>query len=249
MSNLQKLWTKQILGFSESLNRNKLLSTMKPDLIFCAGKNPTFAEIAISAGFRYGAQLPCTTYGPVYFADQNWKNPNRDAYMTALSKHRPTMASVMDWEQPEQLEDVLSWAKSAALFVDVVMIIPKVSGKISSLPRRIEGKEIRLGYSVPTGHGGTMLHVAEFTDWPVHLLGGSPGAQMKLARYMDVKSADGNMAMKMANRGLFWKPGKHMFSNAWVSLKETDGQRWNGDGNYEAFRRSCVNIMAAWNAQ
>lgn len=215
-------------------------------LIFCAGKNAKFAKIAIDAGFCYGAQLPCTTYAPVYFADQNWKNPNRAAYMAALNEYRPHMASVIDWETPEQLTDVLSWAKSAAQFVDVVMIIPKVSGGIPCLPRSIDGKEVRLGYSVPTGHGGTMLHLAEFVGWPVHLLGGSPGAQMRLAQYLDVKSADGNMAMKMANRGLFWKSGKSMYSNAWVSLKETDGQRWNGDGNYEAFRRSCQNIMQAW---
>ena len=223
-----------------------LESLMKPELIFCAGKNPTFAEIATSAGFRYGAQLPCTTYAPVYFADQNWKDPNRAAYMAALNYHRPKMASVIDWEHPDQLEEVLSWAKSAALFVDVVMIIPKVSGGIPALPRSIDGKEVRLGYSVPTKHGGTTLHLAEFVNYPVHLLGGSPGSQMRLAQYMDVRSADGNMAMKMANRGLYWQPGKRTFSNAWVSLKETDGQRWNGDGNYEAFRRSCESIMAEW---
>ncbi len=220
---------------------------MKPDLIFCGGKNAKFAEIAILAGFRYGAQLPCTTYAPVYFADQNWKNPNRAAYMAALNQHRPEMASVIDWEHPEQIDEVLSWAKSAALFVDVVMIIPKVSGSIPMLPRSIDGKEVRLGYSVPTKHGGTTLHLAEFVGWPVHLLGGSPGSQMLLAQYLDVRSVDGNMHMKMANRGLYWKPGKRAFSNAWVSLKETDGQRWNGDGNYEAFRRSCQNIMAKWN--
>jgi len=219
-----------------------------PTLVFCGGKNRTFAEIAIAAGFRYGAQLPCSTYAPVYFADQNWKNPNRSAYMAALSYHRPAMASVIDWEYPDQLEEVMSWAKSAALFVNIVMIIPKVSGGVPSLPRSIDGKEVRLGYSVPTKHGGTSLHIAEFVGHPVHLLGGSPGAQMRLAQYMDVKSADGNMAMKMANRGLYWVRGKRTYSNAWVSLKETDGQRWNGDGNYEAFRRSCENIMSAWQA-
>lgn len=216
------------------------------DLIFCGGKNDNFARIAIDSGFRYGAQLPCKTHGQVYFADQNWKIPNRAAYMAALDFHHPYMASVIDWEHPDQLGEVLSWAKEAASFIQVVMIIPKVSGGIPSLPQSIDGKEVRLGYSVPTKHGGTMLHLAEFIGWPVHLLGGSPGAQMRLTQYLDVKSADGNMMMKMANRGLYWQPGKRIFSNAWVSLKEMDGARWNGDGNYEAFRRSCKNIIAAW---
>lgn len=217
------------------------------ELIFCAGKNPTFAEIATSSGFRYGAQLPCSTYAPVYFADQNWRNPNRQGYMKALERHRPYMASVLDLEISNQYATVMSWAEEAAMYVSVVMIIPKASGMIDIIPRKVGNSEIRLGYSVPTRHGGTMLHLAEFVGWPVHLLGGSPGAQMRIAQYLDVKSADGNMAMKMANRGLYWKPGKGAFSNSWASIKETDGRRWNGDGNYEAFRRSCRNIMAAWN--
>lgn len=215
------------------------------DLIFCGGKNPRFAEIAIAAGFHYGAQLPCTIYAPLYFADQNWKDPDRFAYMAALEKHKPFMASVLDWERLNQRAEVLSWAEEAAQYVHVVMIIPKVSG-VHTLPRRIGSAEVRLGYSVPTKHGGTTLHLAEFVGWPVHLLGGNPGSQMELAHYLDVKSTDGNMAMKMANRGLYWVRGRGVFSNDWLSLKEVDGQRWNGDGNYEAFRRSCKNIMDVW---
>lgn len=216
------------------------------ELIFCGGGNPSYAQIAISCGYRYGAQLPCTIYAPLFFADQNWKKPDRKAYMAAIEKHRPTMASVMDFERPEQRAEVMSWVEQIAQFVQIVMIIPKVSGEIANLPHHIGGAEIRLGYSVPTKHGGTMLHLAEFIDWPVHLLGGSPGAQMRLYQYMNVKSADGNMMMKMANKGLFWTPGKKTFSNSWNSLSATDGHRWDGDGNYEAFRRSCRNIFDAW---
>src|SRR5687767_13504887 len=120
------------------------------DLIFCGGKNARFAEIAISAGYRYGAQLPCTTYAPVYFADQNWKNPDRTAYMSALEIHKPFIASVIDFERIEQKAEVLSWAEQAAQYVHVVMIIPKVSGEIRMLPRKIGNAEVRLGYSVPT---------------------------------------------------------------------------------------------------
>lgn len=216
-----------------------------PELIFCGGNNAKFAEIAILTGYHYGAQLPCTTYAPLYFADQNWKNPNRTAYMSALEKHRPYIASVIDWESMGQYAEVLSWAEEAAQYVKVVMIIPKVSG-IQTLPRKIGSAAVRLGYSVPTKHGGTTLHLAEFVGWPVHLLGGSPGSQMRLSRYLSVQSADGNMHMKMANRGLFWEPGKRLFSNSWKSLIENDGKRWEGNGNHEAFRRSCVNIMISW---
>jgi hypothetical protein len=220
------------------------------DLIYCAAGNSRYAQIAIDAGFGYGAQLPATVYHPVIFADQNWKKPDKDKYMAALKKHRPIMASVLDLEREEQLPEVIGWAEDAAQFVNVVMIIPKAHGVISRLPRRVAGATVRLGYSVPTRHGGTEVFAAEFIGWPVHLLGGSPGAQLKIAHYLNVVSADGNMAQLMATRHCaFWQPGKKPFTNKWPSIKDADGRAWpHGDANYEAFRRSCKNIMVAWKA-
>lgn len=219
---------------------------MRVQLIFCGGNNPRFAGIATGTGYLYGAQLPSAVFAPLYFADQNWKRPNREIYMNGLKKHRPHMASVIDFERAEQREEVLSWAEEAAQYAQVIMIIPKVSGEIANLPRKVGNAEVRLGYSVPTKHGGTTVPIEEFAGWSVHILGGNPGEQMRLSTIMDVKSADGNMMMKMANRGLYWLPGKNPFKNRWVSLKEMDGQRWRKDGNYEAFRRSCENIRSRW---
>lgn len=224
------------------------------EIIYCGGGNPRFYEIATAAGFKYGAQLPNTVYGPLHFADQDWKNPNRERYMAELAKHHPFMASVLDWEREEQLPEVLTWAEEAAQHVSVVMLIPKVMGGIPQLPRQIGGKPVRLGYSVPTKFGGTSLPVWEFTDWPVHLLGGSPHAQVRLTHYLNVVSVDGNMSQKMATRWCqYWVPGTARYANNrwWPTLIETDGQRW-GDGSsqadapYEAFRRSCENIQLMW---
>ena len=74
-----------------------------PKLIYCAGGNPRLAQIAVEHGFEYGARLPDSTYYPMYFADQDWKNPDREKYMKALSEHKPYMATVLDLEQHEQL--------------------------------------------------------------------------------------------------------------------------------------------------
>lgn len=218
------------------------------ELIYCAGGNARFAQMAIDAGFLYGAQMPSTIYHPIYFADQDWKRPNRQRYMDALARHRPHMASVIDLERHDQLHDVLSWAEEAAQWVNVVMIIPKAFGIIPQLPRRIGGADVRLGYSVPTSHGGTEVPVWEFDGWPVHLLGGSPHAQMRLTHYLRVESADGNMANKMAtSRGHFWCNGNAKAKDRyWPKLSETDGKRWETDAPYEAFRRSCENIVEAW---
>jgi hypothetical protein len=219
------------------------------DLIYCGGGNKRFYEIATEAGFKYGARLPETVYGPLDFADQEWRDPNRAGYMAAVAAHKPNMASVIDWEHDDQLPDVLSWAEEIAQWVQVVMIIPKVIGGIARLPRVIGGKPVRLGYSVPTAYAGTPVPTWEFAGWPVHLLGGSPHAQMALAHYMDVRSVDGNMHQKLATSWcMFWVPGTARYASNrwWPTLREADGERWEGDGPYEAFRRSCDHIAAAW---
>lgn len=230
------------------------------ELIYCAAGNRRFAEIAVAAGFHYGAQLPGTIYpdvAPLYFADQNWKAADRQKYMMALAAHQPHMATVLDWEREEQLPEVLDWAEEAAQFVSVVIIIPKVFGGIARLPRTIGGAEVRLGYSVPTRYAGTEVPLWEFSGWPVHLLGGSPQEQIRLAAYLKVASVDGNYMQKMALRWCrFWMPGNARYASNrwWPTLFEADGQKWsNGgaddDAPYEAFRRSCENIMSAWGQQ
>jgi hypothetical protein len=186
----------------------------------------------------------------LYFADQDWRKPNRTRYMAALAEHRPTMATVLDWEYEEQLPDVLDWAEEAAQYVERVLIVPKVVGGIPSIPRRINGRDVVLGYSVPTKYAGTPVPIWSFSGWPVHLLGGSPHKQIDVYLHMqpiaDVVSIDGNMHNKMATeRCAFWRrrPGS---KGRWIVLQEADGQKWGNDALYEAFRRSCENIMAVW---
>jgi len=210
-------------------------------LIYCADGNARFAQIAVDAGFLYGAQLPPKGLPfPPYFADQNWKNPNRERYMAELAKHRPFIASVMDWERPDQLSNILEWAEDAAQYVEVVMIIPKVIGGIAQLPRIVGGKPVRLGHSVPTKFGGTAVPYSEFYGWPVHLLGGSPHRQRRLSAFMNVVSLDGNYAQMMAVRyNKFWCRSR------WHELSDHGGNV-AVDAPYEAFRRSCHNIVAMW---
>lgn len=221
-----------------------------PTLIYCADGNKRFAEIAIDAGFRYGARLPPRgCHFPVYFADQDWKRPDRERYMAELEKHRPAMATVLDWEREEQLPEVLAWAEDAAQYVDQVLIIPKVIGGIQRLSRVVGGAEVILAYSVPTRFGGTFVPAWEFAGWPVHLLGGSPHRQMGLMYYLNVVSVDGNMMNKMATkRCQVWVAGTARYARDryWPTLIEMDGKRWGQDAPYEAFRRSCQNIMRAW---
>lgn len=218
-----------------------------PTLIYCAGGNKAFADAARVAGFALGARLPDTVYHDLFFADQDFKRPNRGAYMAALARHCPTLASVLDLERDEQLPEVLDWAAEAAQYVARVLIVPKAHGVIAQLPRKVGGAEVILGYSVPTRYAGTEVGVWEFAGWPVHLLGGSPQAQRRLAAYMDVVSVDGNMHNLMATRLCkFFDPLRQTAGGYWAALHEFDGRAWGVDAPLEAFRRSCKNIFAWW---
>jgi hypothetical protein len=223
-----------------------------PQLIYCAGKNAMFEQTALDAGYKLGAQLPATTYHPLYFADQDWKRPDRQRYMAALASHRPSMATVLDWEQYEQLGEVLDWAEEAAQYAEQVLIVPKVQGGIDCLPRAIGGATVVLAFSVPTKFGGTGVPLWEFAGWPIHLLGGSPHAQMHywshLSAIADVVSADGNMANKMSHGCRFWSQEKGPKGH-WRNLREVGLGNYGKNSNLEAFRRSCENIIAAWRKQ
>jgi hypothetical protein len=211
----------------------------------CAGKNRRFAESAIRNGWFYGSQLPATVYAPIVFADQDWKKPDRTRYMSALAQYRPHIATVLDLEHEHQLETVLSWAEDAAQYVQRVVIIPKAFGIIDRIPFQIGNADVVLGYSVPTRFSGTEVPIWEFGQRPVHLLGGSPQKQMTLYRYLNVVSADGNMASKMATtRGAFWRREKGKKGH-WINLREI-GRGDEHDAPYTAFDLSMQNIMAAW---
>lgn len=215
-----------------------------PALVYCADGNPEFAAIAVGLGWKYGARLPSTVYQPVWFADQDWKRPDLAKYAAAVAEHKPEVATVLDWEREEQLPDVLRWAEAIAPHVARLVVIPKVPGRVAEVPDAVGGKPVVLGYSVPTSYGGTTCGVWEFADRPVHLLGGSPQAQRRLARYFRVVSADGNMAAQQARRGRFWsrKPGP---KGHWTQLSESGDCRTNGVPA-ECFRRSLEAIAECW---
>jgi hypothetical protein len=220
-------------------------------LIFCADGNTRHAHIAVDAGWEYGVRLPAKGMAdlPITFADQDWKKPDRARYMACLATHRPGLATVLDLEREEQLPEVLSWAEEAAQHVgEAVLLIPKVSGVLSRLPRRIGGKDVWLAYSVPTAYGGSPVPLWEHAGWPIHLLGGSPQAQRDVWRYLrgiaDVRSLDGNISKKMAtSRCLYWTRETTAFGH-WQPI----GRAVATDAPDECLRRSLVNIRAAWEA-
>jgi hypothetical protein len=220
-----------------------------PRLIFCADGNSGHAGVAVAAGWLYGARLPAKGLAPhpLAFADQDWKRPDRAKYMACLARHRPSLATVLDWEHPEQLPEVFSWAEEAAQYVaEAVLVIPKVPGGVPSIPGRIGGKEVWLAYSVPTSYGGSPLGLWEFAGRPVHLLGGSPQKQREIWSYLrgiaDVRSLDNNMVKKMATgRCCYWT--RHTTGHGhWQPI----ARAVEHNAPDECLKRSLVAIGEAW---
>jgi hypothetical protein len=214
-----------------------------PELIYCSEGGPKLVEIAVRNGMKYGIQLPNKTYGKLYFADQDWKNPNRTVYMKSLEFHKPKLATVLDLEQRSQLATVLDWAEEASQYVNNVLIIPKVKGIIKSIPKRINGKEIILAFSIPTTYGETPVSPPEFKGWKVHLLGGKPSHQFtywyQMSKYCEVESVDGNYFRMKATRFCeYWEsPGR------WIP----DGGKTARDAYLSVFEKSVKNLIAEWN--
>lgn len=221
-----------------TIDTHKPRRNTKIELIYCAAGNRRLAKIALLAGWLYGAQLPNTVYHRPYFVDQDWKNPVRADYMASLREYRPRLATVLDLEHEHQFDEVMDWAQEASQYVGEVIIIPKVAGIIERIPREINGKPIRLGYSVPTKYGGTIVPLYEFGQRPVHLLGGHPRKQFGLASVLNVASVDCNLHQMVANYG------KVVGAQSDYQLREETPIA--SDVPYQAFARSCQNIYHMW---
>jgi len=200
-------------------------------------------ELATSLGWYAGVRSGTVIYDaarPLYLLDIDYKAPDWTAHLAIARAEHPALAAIPDVMAVPDLPATLAMAEEMASHTDALLIIPKCR-IIHSLPRGIGGKPVVLGYSVPTGYGGTPLPVWEFRDWPVHLLGGTPRKQLDLARFMTVVSADGNMAQMLAHRGLAYDERGHpQLMARWEPKPSAPGMP------ARALERSLINIAALW---
>lgn len=215
-------------------------------LIWCQGGNPCSARLAVEAGWWYGFRSDGNDYaaelGPVALLDSHWIDPDWTRHLRTAARVRPWLATVPDTMAVEELPRTLAQAEEIAPHCERVLVVPKCPGVIDQLPREVGGKPVVLGYSVPTSYGGTELPLWDFTGWPVHLLGGNPRRQAEMCGYLRVESIDGNLAWRMARKGIVVTTR----GTGGQTLTQMDGRRWDGDGHLEALRRSLVNLRAFW---
>lgn len=220
------------------------------ELIYCAANNKPFMESAIDAGWLPGAQLPGTIYYRPYFVDQNYKNPLAwDTYLPAVQKWQPYMATVTDWTPEYKRDEIIHRAEQIAPHCQVIIIIPKIPGTIDQIPETVGEKPVRLGYSVETTHGHTVVEIVEFGKRPVHLLGGDPREQIRLAQYMNVVSADTNYHQERAVNGgqfLAYNRVSGARRTTWPTLREAGLYTPEKEGNLRAMQLSFQTGKRLW---
>jgi hypothetical protein len=166
----------------------------------------------------------------VGFLDIDWKDYNFRKHMDAVKACNPLITVARDVEDRRQLSRVLDQAFYLLEYCDHVVIVPKDTRLQHELEDLIPACFL-LGYSVPTRYGGTLIPMHAFKR-PVHLLGGRPEVQRKLAETLTVYSFDCNRFTLDAAYGDFF-----------------DGEifRPHPTGGYErCIRDSLRNINAIW---
>lgn len=224
------------------------------EFILTTGANAELGIIAKSYGFKYGACLPTVVRDKLYFADQDWKNPDRTRYVIQLFENRPVMATVLDLEYEFQYQEVMNWVEEISIYIQRdIIIIPKVNGIITKLPKTYKGLRIVLGYSVFSKYGFTDVPIEQFNGWPIHLLGGCPFRQRyTMERFQkagnEVISIDSNYLQKQATKycQFFLPTGFPARNRFWPTLKEFNGSLFDGNGPREAFKRSCEAYISFW---
>jgi hypothetical protein len=141
-------------------------------------------------GARYTNLRDVRTFDEIGFLDIDWRNYNFTLHLEVAAHVLPIMTVARDVENAQELDAILNQAQELARYCKNVVIVPKDPILATVLDSDIPPEYV-LGYSVPTRYGGTTIAPSYFRR-PVHLLGGRPDRQRRLADLMPIVSLDCN---------------------------------------------------------
>jgi len=228
-----------------------------PDLIFCFNNSPALTTLALNYGFLYGhrtsqAPLPSPPFPPPAFLDLDHRTPDKHfpRHLALAAQHQPKYAIAGDATTPDELNKALQRAEQLALVAPhtYIIIVPKTVDLINNTPTEFP---YMTGYSLPTEFGATLAPPAAYgaavqPPRKIHILGGSPKAQIQAALLIDptldnIASVDTNAHVKAAQVGTYWDA----FSNKWKRMQRNTS-RVQQDHLIPAFCRSSRSIQQAW---
>ncbi|MFZ2147665.1 MAG: DUF6610 family protein [Sedimentisphaerales bacterium] len=166
----------------------------KPSTIKFVTHSKKVLSIATSYGWLPGARYTnlrdVRNFDRIGFLDIDWKDYSFKRHLEAAKTAQPLITVAKDIENRKEINRTLDEAWELSQYSEYVVIVPKDPDLTSAL-NSIIPEQFILGYSVTTSYGGTSLPPEAFKR-PVHLLGGRPDVQRKLANIMPVFSFDCN---------------------------------------------------------
>lgn len=155
----------------------------------------TVLTIALQHGWRSGARYTnlrdVRHLEDLGFLDIDWRNYSFERHIDAARNFKPVMTVARDITDIRKLDKVLHEAATLSRHSRYVVVVPK-DPKLQNRMQKLIPPEFVLGYSVPTKYGATLLPPEAFRGRRVHLLGGRPDVQRRLASVMNVISVDCN---------------------------------------------------------
>lgn len=218
---------------------------MAPRLIFCNGSSSPWSRLAHAAGWDVGYRSDYPFRGgnaglPVAMVDWPFRSPDWERHVRVVAAARPDLAVAPDIDDVRDLGQLERQVATLAELAGTVVVVPKASGVAAVAGR---WPRVILGLSVPTRYGSVgPVPEWEFRAAPVHLLGGPPLVQWRIAQALHVVSLDCKTHMRGAAYGTEYVAG----------LRTATTRRPPGtappDHVYALFTRSCEAIRAHWHA-
>lgn len=131
------------------------------------------------------------------------EDPNLDEHIEVVERHRPKIAVAPDIDGRHPLGDVIEIGDTLLEYAQHVIVVPKVVD-VDQVPDRFRlGIPFRNEWETETGGQNRFI---DFRGRPVHILGGNPTEQLKLAdRFkLDVRSVDSPNLLSWATNGRVW---------------------------------------------
>ncbi len=171
-----------------------MATTSASGVIKFVAHSRTVLSIALQHGWEAGARYTnlrdvrhLTRLG---FLDIDWRDYSFARHLEAARNFKPLMTVARDVTDRDQLDTILEEATLLSRHSQFVIVVPK-DPRLQKAIRRFIPPEFVLGYSVPTRYGATPIAPRAFHG-RVHLLGGRPDVQRRLAEAMNVISVDCN---------------------------------------------------------
>lgn len=206
----------------------------KPTVLKFINHDKLVVNIAMQYGWLPGARYThlrnVRHIKRLAFLDIDWRHYNFKKHLQITKEKRPLVTVARDILNINDIDTILEEAYELKKYAEHVIIVPKDKA-LSKYLNNIIPNDFLLGYSVNSSYGLTPIEPKYFQR-PVHLLGGRPDIQRKLAQIMPVVSIDNNRITIDAKYGDFF-----------------DGETFRPHpiGGYEiCIRESIKNINKLW---